>query len=241
MQQKQGESLKDIQSKLNEINQVKDDLKETHFFMPNLSSFNQEEISLFGSIKLNQYTNINSFKGQILKGERQCFELLSLCEFSPNDKWSLLYRGTRDGFEPSDFHLKCDNHSKTLTLLKAKGSEFIFGGYTTLHWDGSSGFKSDAKPFIFSLTNKDNQPLKMKINLERHKYAIYCHSSIGPSFGGGYDIYIADNANTTMDNYSNLGWTYKHPQYAYGTDEAKTFLAGSNRFQLDEIEVYHKE
>jgi hypothetical protein len=38
-----------------------------------------------------------------------------------------------------------------------------------------------------------------------------------------------------------LGYTYKNPQYAYGTDEAKTFLAGSYNFQLDEIDVYQKE
>ena len=44
-----------------------------------------------------------------------------------------------------------------------------------------------------------------------------------------------------MDSFSNLGWTYKHPQYAYGTNEAKSFLAGSHKFQLDEIEVYQKE
>ncbi len=56
MQQKQDESLKDIQLKLNEINQVKDNLRETHFFIPNLSSFNQDDTSLFGSVKLNQYT-----------------------------------------------------------------------------------------------------------------------------------------------------------------------------------------
>jgi hypothetical protein len=44
-----------------------------------------------------------------------------------------------------------------------------------------------------------------------------------------------------MDSYSNLGKCYKHPQYAQGTSEAKTFLAGSYKFQLDEIEVYQKE
>ena len=44
-----------------------------------------------------------------------------------------------------------------------------------------------------------------------------------------------------MDSRSNLGFTYKHPQYAQGTDEACTFLAGSFNFQLDEIEVYEKE
>jgi hypothetical protein len=44
-----------------------------------------------------------------------------------------------------------------------------------------------------------------------------------------------------MNNYSNLAFTYKHPQYARGTNEARTFLAGSQKFQLDEIEVYKKE
>ncbi len=44
-----------------------------------------------------------------------------------------------------------------------------------------------------------------------------------------------------MEGYSNLGDCYKHPQYAHGTDEAQSFLAGSCYFQLDEIEVYQKE
>jgi hypothetical protein len=38
-----------------------------------------------------------------------------------------------------------------------------------------------------------------------------------------------------------LGKSYKHPQYAFGTKEADTFLAGSCQFQLAEIEVYKKE
>jgi hypothetical protein len=44
-----------------------------------------------------------------------------------------------------------------------------------------------------------------------------------------------------MDSYSELGFTYSHPQYAQGTDEAEKFLAGSFNFQLDEIEIYQKE
>ena len=59
-----------------------------------------------------------------------------------------------------------------------------------------------------------------------------------PTFGD--DINIADNPNTTMDSSSDLGLTYKNPQSAFGTNEAKTFLAGSFRFQLDEFEVYEK-
>jgi hypothetical protein len=155
--------------------------------------------------------------------------------------WRLKKPGTRDGFGSNDFHSKCDGHSNTLTILKAKQSKFIFGGYTTMSWDSTSGFKSDRNAFIFSLTNKDNKPLKMKIDPNRHEYGIVCDSECGPTFGGGHDICINNNANTRMDSWSNLGRSYIHPQYAYRSNEAETFLAGSFNFQLDEIEIYQKE
>jgi hypothetical protein len=240
MQQKQDESLSDIQIKLKEMTKINDDLMETNFFMSNSSLFTKEEdTSLFGSIRLGQYTNVDLFNSQILNGERQITELIKLCEFSPNDKWTLLYRGTRDGFGSKDFHSKCDGNANTLTILKAKGSEFIFGGYTMVSWDGSTIWKSDPNAFLFSLTNKDNTPVKMKVDPNKSQYAIRCDSRCGPSFGG--DICIANNANTTMDSYSHLGGTYRHPQYEEDTIEASTFLAGSKYFQLDEIEVYEKE
>jgi hypothetical protein len=152
-----------------------------------------------------------------------------------------LYRGTRDGFGAKAFHTKCDGHLNTLTLLKAKGSKFIFGGFTAVSWESSNKHKSDANAFIFSLTNNYNKPVKMKINPKRHESAIRCYPEYGPTFGGGHEIRIVNDANTAMDSYSNLGYSYSHPQYPFGTDEAQTFLAGSHEFQLDEIEVYQKE
>ncbi len=88
MQRKQDESLRDIQSKFNEINQVKDNLKASNGFQPNLSFFDQtEETSLFGSIKLYEsQSNVNSFKSEILTDLKQSIELIKLCEFCPNDK-----------------------------------------------------------------------------------------------------------------------------------------------------------
>jgi hypothetical protein len=103
-----------------------------------LICFNQEGASWFGSIRLLEFSNINSFKSQILNGEQQLSELIKLCEFSPNDKWSVLYRGTRDGFSSRDFHSRCDVHSNTLTILRAKQSSFGFGGFTSVEWDSSS-------------------------------------------------------------------------------------------------------
>jgi hypothetical protein len=235
MQQKQEESLSDIQMKLDEMTKVKDDLKFTNVFKPNLTLLNQEkEALLFGSIKLSGYW-LNSLKGEILTNEQQCLELIKLCEFSPNDKFTLLYRATRDGFGSKYFHSKCDGHPSTLTILKAAESSFIFGGFTTVSWDSTSKWKSDANAFIFSLTNNDNRPLKINKIPYYPQNAIYCHSESGPSFG--HDIHI-----TNLCGHSYLGNSYAHPYYAQGTDEAQTFLAGSHKFIFfDEIEVYQKE
>ena len=238
MQRNQKESLKDIQLKLNQMTTVKFDLNETNQFNPNSLLLTPKE-TLFGSIQLGLYSNTNSLKSHILADERQLLELIKLCEFSPSDKWSLLYRGTRDGFGSRDFHSRCDGHANTLTIFKAKESKFIFGGYKTVSWNSCSQWKSDRNNFIFSLINKDNKPLKMKIDPNQHKHAIRCDPKYGPKFG--YDICIGNDANTTMDSYSNLGYSYRHPQYAHGTNEAQSFLAGSYEFQLDEIEVYQKK
>ena len=151
----------------------------------------------------------------------------------------MIYRASDHGFRAKDFHSKCDGKANTLTVLKANG--FIFGGFTTATWDSSGQYKSDSNAFLFSLTNKDNQPCKMKIKPNRQQNAIGCFSSFGPKFGGGYDINITADSNTKNGSYSKLGNTYTHPQYTVGTNEAKSFLAGSDNFLLSEIEVYQKE
>ncbi len=67
MQQKKEESLNEIQLKFNQLNQVKDHLMATNHFKPNLSLFNQNATSSFGSIKLNGYcSNTNSFQSEKL-------------------------------------------------------------------------------------------------------------------------------------------------------------------------------
>ncbi len=78
----------------------------------------------------------------------------------------------------------------------------------------------------------------MKIDSNGHHRAILCYSEWGPIFGK--DIFIARNANTTIHSSSDLGYYYKHPQYAQGTNEAQSFLAGSYQYQLDEIEFFQK-
>ena len=70
----------------------------------------------------------------------------------------------------------------------------------------------------------------MKLKPDLHQYAIICNSQFGPLFAN--DIQIYSNSNTNTNSFSDLGRTYTHPQYAYGLNEAQSFLAGSHIFQL---------
>ena len=75
-----------------------------------------------------------------------------ICGFNAAQKWTLLYRGSRDGFQSFQFHDKCDDYAYTLTIIKTtKG--FIFGGYTEAMWDKVSNWRNDNNAFLFSLVN----------------------------------------------------------------------------------------
>ena len=39
---------------------------------------------------------------------------------------TLLYRGSKDGFESEDFHRQCDGHSNTITIIKVIAIAIIF-------------------------------------------------------------------------------------------------------------------
>ena len=110
------------------------------------------------------------------------------------------------------------------------------------HWvpiffsDGGYVYRTGA--FLFSLNKPDNQPYKMTV-YRNPQYAMCCAYNYGPTFGGGHDLYIADNCDKNTNSYSNLGYTYKLPAgYIYGTFQAKSLLAGSYNFKMDEYEVF---
>jgi hypothetical protein len=78
-------------------------------------------------------------------------------------RFSLLWRGGRDGFGARDFHSRCDGHANTLTvILDTNGN--IFGGFTPVEWKSSTHvkFKADAslKSFLFTLKNPHNVPAR---------------------------------------------------------------------------------
>jgi len=214
-----------------------DNLKKLIFNGNNLKfNKNNEKISesTLGELKIEQ------FSSSILRGVEKIKDLMILCEFPVDQKWNLIYRASQDGFEAANFHSECDNKPNTLVIIKSENGN-IFGGYTEQSWLCETGwvYKADPKSFIYSLINLDNKPLKIKCS---NNESIGCKATWGPTFGKGEkfsDIFITDNSNTRL-SYSNLGSSYIHPDYAKGSNEAKSFLAGSTKFKVLEIEVYAK-
>ena len=67
-------------------------------------------------------------------------------------------------------------------------------------------------------------------------YAIYRSSSYGPTFGGGHDIGIKDDANSNTNSYTLFGSSYSLPS---GIKDKRTILAGTFKFTPDEVEVFY--
>ena len=63
--------------------------------------------------------------------------------------------------------------------------------------------------------------------------AIFCDSSYGPTFGGGHDLHISNNANTSGSSYSYLGNTYQLP-----TGQQSTFFTGAQYYNVTDYEVF---
>jgi len=159
--------------------------------------------------------------------------MLSLIGFdsTPAKKFTLLWRGTRDGFETSTFHAKCDGKPNTLTFVKTT-TGWIFGGYTSIPWLSSGGWKPDNKAFLFSLKNPRNQPLKLNVIVDKDD-AIYHGSNCGPSFGGNPDLCISNLSNTNSESLNNCPYSYTNNLIS-----RPYYLGDSYNFQTVEVEVF---
>ena len=166
--------------------------------------------------------------------------------FSKEQKWKLIYSGSKHGFKSPDFHSRCDSVKNTVTIIKTT-DDYVFGGYTDEAWSSTGGSKKDVNAFLFSLVKNKVISYKVMKCIEPEK-AIHCQSTYGPIFGtghleGGHDLCIRTPFDKSL-NYSNLGRSYncpgqQHPKGGVST-LCQSYLAGSHTFQVKEIEVYCK-
>jgi hypothetical protein len=149
-------------------------------------------------------------------------------------RFTLLWRGSRDGFGAKDFHRRCDGHANTLTLIEDTGWN-IFGGFTPVKWESIGGAKADPSlmSFLFTLKNPHNFPArKFALKADQKEMAICCFSTGGPHF---CDIVVSDNCNANTLSFTyNFGDSYANDTGRDGT----TFFTGSKWFKAKEVEVF---
>jgi hypothetical protein len=164
----------------------------------------------------------------------------TLFEDFKEKQFTLLWRGSRDGFGARVFHNRCDGHPNTLTvILDTDGN--IFGGFTPVTWESHKKTPRKADPsltsFLFTLKNPHNVPARrFALKAERKNEAIFCRSDLGPCFD---DIAVYDNCNANTKNYTScFGSLYTNDTGLGGAPGDNSFFTGSQYFQVKEIEVF---
>ena len=165
-------------------------------------------------------------------------ELSNLTAMLPSySKSILLYKATRDGFQASAFHSRCDNITNTVTVI-SNNLNHVFGGFTAAKWSSSSGYTADPNAFIFSLRGNGGLTYyKLPILSTQVSYAIVGQYNYGPTFGSGHDIHIRDRSNNDTANFSNIN-SYTPPTYPSGSDRYTFLTGGYANWLTTEIEVY---
>jgi hypothetical protein len=200
-----------------------------------------------------EYYNLTALREVLVnKGKRGIFgskllnsehaKLLSAW-LQSSSKWTVIYRGSTDGFAAADFHRSCNNKGETITLVQTE-SGHLFGGYTPITWTSRGNYVFDNRTFIFTLVNAEHAAPMMIPNsgpLHANQHSIYDHANYGPSFGGGHDIYISNNCNADNSSYTNLGHSFSVTGKTYNSTDIKQFLCGSYQFKVKEIEVLAKD
>ncbi|KAK8800763.1 hypothetical protein WA158_000088 [Blastocystis sp. Blastoise] len=149
-------------------------------------------------------------------------------------KWKLLYRASEHDYSAKEFHKYCDKKGETVTLIKHIGHNDhvnIFGGYTDQNWvSPKTGYYiSTSHEFVFTLSNEHFIPPTLYNYTNSNKdYGIDCNATYGPTFGGGFDIYISDNCHINSNSYCSA--------FSYGTcqtTQKKSLFVNTNNSEND--------
>ena len=145
--------------------------------------------------------------------------------------FNLLYRASRDGDSPIEYHKKCDGKANTICAIKTKKG-CKFGGYTETEISRNFQELLDPNSFIFSLN-------KMKIyeNKDKNKRVI-CHSGTwGPIFIDGFSIVDKNFFSSNEIKKDNIKLIEKSSFFNL-SDEEFEINNGEKNFTIEDIEVF---
>jgi len=228
---------------------VMNGLKEYSVYLIRLRSQNESGWSHYSPCVRIQTKKL-FIKSKILKAEDKKLLIEWLPKKERQYSWQLLFQASKAQFSAYTFHQKCDSKKGPTVVVVKTNTGHVFGGYTTIPWTSTGGYRVDAKAFIFKLREPKMHTSKWKKNLKTQQKTFGknwkipakfdCHTttnslnhtaSYGPTFGGGHDFYLCHSCNTTTSSYSNAGNSYSCPR-------SNIFLAGTYNFMVKEYEVF---
>ena len=142
--------------------------------------------------------------------------------------FNLLYRDSRDGDTPYNYHRKCDGKQNTLCVIQTiKG--YKFGGYTEITISSVGSDVKDPNAFVFSLDKN-----KIYENLKKENFAV-CHSkNWGPIFRN--DAFAVWDQNFLSYHLHTVG-TKSNSNYGIMNEDYE-LNNGKENFGIKELEVY---
>jgi hypothetical protein len=160
-----------------------------------------------------------------------------LASAASSHRYSLLWRGSRDGFRARDFHRCCDGRSPTLTLVSDTDGN-IFGGFTAAEWEGpllaTRKGDSSGRHLLFTVRNPHNLPAQVfPVKPDCQSSAITVSSHHGPCFGE-CDLLICDCCDANASHARGFGSSYENTTGV----EGRAVFTGSDAFTVKEIEVF---
>lgn len=152
-----------------------------------------------------------------------------------NKRYRCIFKATRDGCDSATFHMKCDNKGPTVTIMY-NTSHSVYGGYTSLSWGSTKGYRNDGSAFIFRFYQNGNwRPIKLPIKIT--SYSIYDTKARGPTFGGGHDLPSFTNTIISKDDYFQFNTTFDFG-HSYNTNGESSDSFTNGHMQIKDMEVY---
>jgi len=172
---------------------------------------------------------LGTFNSKFLKN--QDFQLLKSW-FPVNMKFvpRLIYQGSRDGMQRTQFRHFCHEKKNTISIIKAKfpgqKESSLFGGFLDKPWTVGGQYIKSEHAFIFSLTTR------VKCEVTGHDYAAQGKSKGGPIFGGSPDLQvIGEKCYLALAN----SFSYKGIEKI---NENKNYYGEQMNLHIEDIEVY---
>ena len=160
---------------------------------------------------------------------------------NPIKSSKLLYKASRDGWNPATFHQLADNKGATISIATLQDGRII-GAYSPISWGTTiNNYINNTEVFLFD-SDKKYTTAQSRWGGGLGNNAIYQSPNYLPTFGGGHDFYISTGSartenNTILCSFYNNAFTFGNngkgplgvagpPSYSY------------NSYWIKDLEVY---